>query len=78
MFLHFLPIQKLPKKISLRQKHLIESFQTTRPSLSASDVAKYQRTYVLSFRIILQPFANFYFLPDMLALPTRRRAPGSL
>ncbi|XP_016974447.1 peroxisome biogenesis protein 1 [Drosophila rhopaloa] len=38
--------EKLPKKISLKQKHLIESFQTTRPSLSASDVAKYHKTYV--------------------------------
>ncbi|EDX10414.1 peroxisome biogenesis protein 1 [Drosophila simulans] len=37
--------EKLPKKISLKQKHLIESFQTTRPSLSASDVAKYHKTY---------------------------------
>nr|XP_016935011.1 peroxisome biogenesis protein 1 isoform X1 [Drosophila suzukii] len=38
--------EKLPKKISLKQKHLVESFQTTRPSLSASDVAKYHKTYV--------------------------------
>ncbi|XP_016997574.2 peroxisomal ATPase PEX1 isoform X1 [Drosophila takahashii] len=37
--------EKLPKKISLKQKHLIESFQSTRPSLSASDVAKYHKTY---------------------------------
>ncbi|KAH8364064.1 hypothetical protein KR084_002080 [Drosophila pseudotakahashii] len=37
--------EKLPKKISLKQKHLIESFQATRPSLSASDVAKYHKTY---------------------------------
>ncbi|EDW72705.2 uncharacterized protein Dwil_GK17038 [Drosophila willistoni] len=37
--------EKLPKRILVKQKHLIESFQTTRPSLSASDVAKYQKTY---------------------------------
>ncbi|XP_016935011.3 peroxisomal ATPase PEX1 [Drosophila suzukii] len=38
--------EKLPKKILLKHKHLVESFQTTRPSLSASDVAKYHKTYV--------------------------------
>ncbi|XP_017090085.2 peroxisomal ATPase PEX1 isoform X1 [Drosophila bipectinata] len=37
--------EKLPKKISVKQKHLIESFHSTRPSLSASDVAKYHKTY---------------------------------
>ncbi|XP_030372495.1 peroxisome biogenesis factor 1 [Scaptodrosophila lebanonensis] len=37
--------EKLPKTITVRQKHLVESFQTTRPSLSPSDVAKYQKMY---------------------------------
>ncbi|KAH8388945.1 hypothetical protein KR215_008244 [Drosophila sulfurigaster] len=37
--------EKLPKKILVKQKHLIESFQTTRPSLSTADVAKYKKTY---------------------------------
>ncbi|XP_053954563.1 peroxisomal ATPase PEX1 [Anastrepha ludens] len=36
---------KLPSRILVRQKHLIEAFNTTRPSLSASDIAKYQKTY---------------------------------
>ncbi|XP_017472688.1 PREDICTED: peroxisome biogenesis factor 1 [Rhagoletis zephyria] len=37
--------EKLPSKILVRQKHLIEAFNTTRPSLSAADMAKYQKTY---------------------------------
>ncbi|XP_017842964.2 peroxisome biogenesis factor 1 [Drosophila busckii] len=37
--------EKLPKKILVKQKHLIESFQSTRPSLSPADVSKYQKTY---------------------------------
>ncbi|EDV96607.1 GH15109 [Drosophila grimshawi] len=37
--------EKLPKKILVKQKHLIESFESTRPSLSASDVSKYKKTY---------------------------------
>ncbi|XP_034480754.1 peroxisome biogenesis factor 1 [Drosophila innubila] len=37
--------EKLPKKILVKQKHLIESFQSTRPSLSIADVSKYKKTY---------------------------------
>ncbi|CAD7003840.1 unnamed protein product [Ceratitis capitata] len=41
----WLLLSKLPSRISVRQKHLIEAFNTTRPSLSAADIAKYQKTY---------------------------------
>ncbi|XP_067643574.1 peroxisomal ATPase PEX1 [Eurosta solidaginis] len=37
--------EKLPTRILVRQKHLIEAFNSTRPSLSAADLAKYQKTY---------------------------------
>ncbi|XP_037933661.1 peroxisome biogenesis factor 1 [Teleopsis dalmanni] len=37
--------EKLPAKIFITQKHLSDSFLTTRPSLSSSDIAKYQKTY---------------------------------
>uniref|UniRef100_A0A1A9V5A7 Uncharacterized protein n=1 Tax=Glossina austeni TaxID=7395 RepID=A0A1A9V5A7_GLOAU len=32
-------------KVLVKQNHLIEAFNTTRPSLSATDIAKYQKTY---------------------------------
>uniref|UniRef100_A0ABK9NBB1 Peroxisomal ATPase PEX1 n=1 Tax=Glossina morsitans morsitans TaxID=37546 RepID=A0ABK9NBB1_GLOMM len=32
-------------KVLVKQNHLIEAFNTTRPSLSAIDIAKYQKTY---------------------------------
>ncbi|XP_018794130.1 PREDICTED: peroxisome biogenesis factor 1 [Bactrocera latifrons] len=37
--------EKQLSRILVRQKHLIEAFNTTRPSLSAADIAKYQKTY---------------------------------
>ncbi|KAI9588084.1 hypothetical protein GQX74_003930 [Glossina fuscipes] len=32
-------------KVLVKQNHLIEAFNTTRPSLSAIDIGKYQKTY---------------------------------
>ncbi|TMW51571.1 hypothetical protein DOY81_003358 [Sarcophaga bullata] len=40
-----LQMPKLPEKLVVKQKHLIEAFNNTRPSLSPTDVAKYQKTY---------------------------------
>ncbi|XP_058979984.1 uncharacterized protein LOC131803073 isoform X1 [Musca domestica] len=37
--------EKIPDRILIKQTHLLEAFNSTRPSLSKSDVERYQKTY---------------------------------
>ncbi|XP_073838881.1 peroxisomal biogenesis factor 1 [Musca autumnalis] len=37
--------EKIPEKIIIKQTHLLDAFNSTRPSLSKSDVERYQKTY---------------------------------
>ncbi|XP_053659092.1 peroxisomal ATPase PEX1 [Anopheles marshallii] len=37
--------EKVPEQITVSQRHLVEAFSSTRPSLTARDVAKYRETY---------------------------------
>uniref|UniRef100_A0A182NDC1 Peroxisomal ATPase PEX1 n=1 Tax=Anopheles dirus TaxID=7168 RepID=A0A182NDC1_9DIPT len=37
--------EKVPEQITVSQRHLVEAFSSTRPSLTPRDVAKYRETY---------------------------------